>query len=551
MLVAPEWAVGPETVISARGIVTAGLGEIRLDLEKSRDGPVCGWKDAYPVRTLDGDDEASVLTAVSIERAAMKILLHGLNYAPEELGIGKYSGEMMQFLAANGHRCVVVTTPPYYPQWEIPAGYHGRRYSRERHPVEARDKDTAANNAAAAWIHIVRCPLWVPSRVSAFKRIIHLASFGLSSFPAVIWKAIRFRPDAIITVEPAAVCMPTAWIAARMVGAKAWLHVQDFEVDMAFELGIVRAPMLRKLVLFLESLLMRRFDCVSSISPNMIDKLQMERVDAARIRYFPNWVDCNKLRPLVHTEDEQERLREQFGLPPDKCIALYAGNIGVKQGLEIIVEAARHLRRDQASKVHFVICGQGAAHSQLCEMAQGIDNIQMLPVQPFEKFNELMNCADLHLLPQRADAADLVMPSKLTGMLATGRAVVACAAPGTQIADVVENRGLVVSPGSVLEFAEAVKQLSENPKLCRQMGVAARQYALKNLSRQAILQRFEAELYELCAQESKAHSKQHQPALSAVNPSPSVGVNSPQFEKRPQGIRQTDSAEVTELGVVT
>ncbi|WP_197204077.1 WcaI family glycosyltransferase [Crateriforma conspicua] len=436
-------------------------------------------------------------------------------------------------------------------------------------------------------IRVIRCPLWVPGKVSGLKRIIHLASFGLSSVPVMLWKAVTFRPDVILTVEPAAMCMPTTWLAARLCGAKAWLHVQDFEVDAAFELGILKQPLLKRMVLAVEALLMRRFDRVSSISPNMQAKLAEKGVHPDRIASLPNWVDCDMIRPLdadtgggtrypetsaTHpaagsdtssrridgphaTADGIDRrsLRERFGIPADRFVALYAGNIGAKQGLEIIVDAAKALAerpsRGEAGHgdadgryagdgdagrgdagggdagggdagggdagggdagggdagggdaaqvpVHLVICGTGAAVDDLRARAQGVPGLQLLPPQPWQHFNELMNCADLHLLPQKAGAADLVMPSKLTGMLASGRPVVACADPGTQIADVVQGRGVVVPAGDTAAFTDAIRMLADDPGLCRALGQAARRFAVDHLGRDAILRRFEAALSDL------------------------------------------------------
>lgn len=509
----------------------------------------------------------------------MKILLHGLNFAPEELGIGKYSGEMMRWLAEQGHQCAVVTTPPYYPQWKIGEGYFGGRYCREWLEVSGGKVGAGDGRAVdeggpsprfarpsqmegevgigAEPIRVIRCPLWVPGKVSGLKRIIHLASFGLSSVPVMLWKAVTFRPDVILTVEPAAMCMPTTWLAARLCGAKAWLHVQDFEVDAAFELGILKQPLLKRMVLAVEALLMRRFDRVSSISPNMQAKLAEKGVHPDRIASLPNWVDCDMIRPLdadtgggtrypetsaTHpaagsdtssrridgphaTADGIDRrsLRERFGIPADRFVALYAGNIGAKQGLEIIVDAAKALAerpsRGEAGHgdadgryagdgdagggdaaqvpVHLVICGTGAAVDDLRARAQGVPGLQLLPPQPWQHFNELMNCADLHLLPQKAGAADLVMPSKLTGMLASGRPVVACADPGTQIADVVQGRGVVVPAGDTAAFTDAIRMLADDPGLCRALGQAARRFAVDHLGRDAILRRFEAALSDL------------------------------------------------------
>ncbi len=441
----------------------------------------------------------------------MKILLHGLNYSPEEIGIGKYSGEMVQELSEVGHHVVVVTTPPYYPQWKILDGYQGRIYSRQV---------TQSKNGRGR-IEVIRCPLWVPRSVTGLKRVIHLASFGLSSIPPMFWSAIRFRPDVVMVVEPAAICMPTTWIAARLTRAKAWLHVQDFEVDAAFELGILKQPLLKRIVLAAEAFLMRRFDRVSSISPNMLVKLIQKGVAQQRVVAFPNWVDCDVMKPLEPAVDQHavgplsenraaakrhfvDSIRAKFGLPPGKCIALYAGNLGAKQGLETILDAAR--QSGGRSDLHFVICGRGAAYNDLLAMSHGLDNVQFLPLQPMERFNELMNAADIHLLPQKAGAADLVMPSKLTGMLATGRPVVACASPGTQIADVVDGHGLVVPPADSVAFCEAVERLAVDRDLRESLGTAARAYAVKNLGRKSILTKFIGDLKTACSIDTQSGS---------------------------------------------
>jgi colanic acid biosynthesis glycosyl transferase WcaI len=408
----------------------------------------------------------------------MHVLLHGLNYAPEEIGIGKFSGEMVSDWAARGWRVSVVTSPPYYPQWKIRTGYCSWWWKSDK--LQASDD-----------VQIVRCPLWVPKRVNGWKRVLHLASFGLSSLPFVLWKALRHRPDVIVTIEPSAFCMPATYLAARLSGAKAWLHVQDFEIDAAFELGILKSTTIKKCILAVEALLMRRFDQVTSISPKMVERLLAKGVPSEKTALFPNWVDCELVRPI----NEPESLRAKFGIPADRCVALYAGNIGAKQGLEIIVEAAKQI--ESRSDIYFVICGAGAAHADLAESAKELKNVRLLPVQPAECFNELMNCADMHLLPQKSGAADLVMPSKLTGMLATGRPVIACADPDTQIAAVVKGHGRLVPAGDVTAFANAIIELADQPQLRLALGEAARDYALAFLSKQSILEEIATQTEQL------------------------------------------------------
>jgi colanic acid biosynthesis glycosyl transferase WcaI len=200
-----------------------------------------------------------------------------------------------------------------------------------------------------------------------------------------------------------------------------------------------------------------------------------------------NWVDCEQIYP-VHVS----RFRAELGLKDDQKVALYAGNIGKKQGLEILLEAARLLKDHQ--DLIFVICGNGAAYTQIRTLGDGLPNVVWLPVQPTEKLNDLLNLADVHLLVQKADAADVVMPSKLTGMLASGRTVLATANPGTQVYDLVQKIGVVVPPKEPQLFADALVSMLECGEQRWEYGIQARRIAEDTLSRDAILKAFEVEL---------------------------------------------------------
>lgn len=402
----------------------------------------------------------------------MRILIHGINYAPELTGIGKYTGELAEWLAARGHRVRVVTAPPYYPHWHVVEGYSGTRYRREQ------------LNGVDAW----RCPLYVPTNPSGLKRILHLASFALSSLPVMV-RQIFWKPDVIVVIEPPLLCAPAAWLTARLSGAKCWLHVQDFEVDAAFELGILPFGWMKRIVSGIERRLMRRFDRVSTISDNMIERLEEKGVRTAVL--FPNWVDTERIFPLPDVSP----LRRELGIAEDAFVALYSGNMGRKQGLEIIIEAAGIL--SGRAGLHFVLCGDGAVRDEVFRQAAGLPNVSFHPLQPVERLNDLLNMADVHLLPQKAGAADLVMPSKLTGMLASGRPVVASAAAGTQIAGIVRHCGKVVAPGDGRAFADAIAWLWDNPDEAKRLGDAGRRLAVELWGAEAVLSRFGRELLRL------------------------------------------------------
>ena len=404
----------------------------------------------------------------------MKILVYTANYAPEPTGIGKYSGEMCEWLVQAGHEVRVVAAPPYYPQWQITPEYRGSLYGREQ------------RGGVSVW----RAPLWVPRTLSGTTRILHLLSFAITSAPVALRQAL-WRPDVVLTVAPSIFCAPVGWLTARLCGARAWLHLQDFEIDAGFRLGIVsRRGLFRRTVLAMERGLIRRFDRVSSISQRMLERAQAKGIRRERLVYFPNWVDVAAIRPLA----KPSRYRAELGLPQGAVVALYSGTLGAKHGLQVIPELAKALAH--VKNLHFVICGEGVMKHALQQASQGLDNVRFLPLQPAEQMCELLGLADIHLLTQAPGAADLVMPSKLAGILASGRPVVATCNTGTEIASVVAGHGLAVPPDDVVALAAAVEELASQPDLRARMGARARRYAEVHIGMNAVLARFEAALGE-------------------------------------------------------
>jgi len=388
----------------------------------------------------------------------MRILIYGLNYAPELTGIGKYTGEMCAWLVSRGHEVRAVTAPPYYPEWRVLKGYSSIFYRTEE--IEG--------------VRVTRCPLWVPTRPTGAKRILHLLSFAASSLPAALVQGFSWRPDIVLTVEPAFFCAPGALLLARLSGAKVWLHVQDFEMDAAFDMGIVKSGLAKRAAMAFERWVTRRFDRVSTISERMLEKLSSKGVERSNSVLFPNWVDTGRIYPL----GRRSALRDEFKISDGNVVILYSGNMGEKQGLDIILEAARELKAKK--DILFILCGDGVARERLEASSKGAGNIRFMSLQPVERLNELLNAADIHLLPQRADVADLVMPSKLLGMYSSGRPVVATARAGTQVAEVVRKCGVVVEPGNAAALAGALSSLAENPERREKLGQAAREFALVN-----------------------------------------------------------------------
>jgi len=421
----------------------------------------------------------------------LRIVIQSMNYAPELVGIGKYAGEMGTWLAAQGHEVRVVAAPPYYPSWRIQDGYSATRYRREQ----------------VAGAQVTRCPLWVPRAPNGIKRLVHLASYAIASAPVMLWEGIRGF-DVVIITEPPLFCSPVALIAARLARARTWLHIQDFEVDTAFNLGMLPRSLERP-AKAIESFILGRFDRVSTVSDAMLARLGVKGVKPHRHVLLPNWVDTNWIRPM----EGPNPLRRMLGIPSEAVVVLYAGNMGAKQGLEDIVNAARLLIDEK--NIYFIFCGDGVNRQDLVNLSADLNNIHFLPLRPYEQLNELLNLADIHVLPQRLAATDLVMPSKLTGMLASGRPVVTTALAGSQVAGIVQNCGRVVRPGEPAGLAEALRELAQRPNERHWLGQQARCIAEKYWSKDRVLTELEKTLMELCEQTTEDVSHQDTPFTSS------------------------------------
>lgn len=404
----------------------------------------------------------------------MRILIISNLYSPEPSGVGPYSAGLAASLARSGHQVAVICANPSYPHWKLFAGYKAWRWSR----------------TLEDGVEVHRCPVYVPARVGGLSRVLHYASFAAAALPTAVGLARRLRPDLVIHVVPTMVASPVALLAAKLAGAKSWLHVQDFEVEAGFATGQMKSgSFLGNAALRFERKCIGAFDEVSTISPEMCRKLVEKGRSPSTVHELRNWAEIETVRP-----QEGSAYRERWNVTTPH-VALYSGSIAKKQGIEIIIDAARLLRHRR--DLTFVLCGNGPERETLERGAADLDNFRFHDLQPMEDLGELLNLATVHLLPQKAEAADLLLPSKLTNMLASGRPVVATAAPGTGLAREMEGCGLVTPPGDARSFAEAIEKLIAAPETHRAFSAAARRRAEEVWDRHGIIARFERQLLAL------------------------------------------------------
>ena len=412
----------------------------------------------------------------------MRILLYGINYLPEPVGIGKYSGELATWLAAQGHQVRALTAHPYFPSWRL-----------------GNDDTSVTNTYGRGWragVEVWRCPLWVPRRPSGLTRLLHLASFALTSLPPLLAQR-RWRPDVVFTVAPAFFCAPGALLLTRLCGAssRSWLHIQDFELDAAFELGLLRGAWLRGLAERWERRTLRGFVRVSTISAAMARRAAQKGVEAERLVLLPNWVDLEAIRPRGPAERAANPYRRALGLPEGALVLQYSGSMNKKQGLELLVAVIRELA--DLPNLIWLLAGEGPTKEALAEATAGLAQVRLLPLQPAARLNDWLTLADVHLLPQKAGAADLVLPSKLLGILASGRPLVASSPASSELGQLAEQAGLRVEPEDPGAFAAALRRLVANPDLRERLGTQARQLAVERFGQEAVLRELERKLRQL------------------------------------------------------
>jgi colanic acid biosynthesis glycosyl transferase WcaI len=340
---------------------------------------------------------------------------------------------------------------------------------------------------------VLRAPLYTPARVTGRGRMLHELSFGASCL--AWWPTLWARSwDAVLAVCPLLQSGLVPALLAHRQQVPFIFHIQDLQLDAARDLAIIRQPLLFALLKRLEHFLFTRSQAVTTISRAMAARIRDKGVPPERLHLLPNWADLEAIKP----GERRNALRRELGLN-DEIMVLYAGNMGEKQGLEVILDAAAITRYNQA--IRYVFVGEGAAGKRLMDRAQrlALETVSFLPVQSRDRFPLLLNAADIHLVVQKRQASDLVMPSKLGNILAAGRPFIATARPETELGRVTteSQAGLLTPPEDAGSLAQAIVHLARDEAARRKMGLRARQFAEAWLGRDKIMAEWERLLYGL------------------------------------------------------
>lgn len=401
----------------------------------------------------------------------MKLVVLTPHFAPDTAPTGHVVTRIVEELAARGHVIEVITSLPWYRNHSIEPGYGGRLMRREDTP----------------WGEIIRLHPFPTSNKRAIAR--RAASFVAFSAVAALLGARGGKVDGVLAVSPPLTLGLDGWAIARARKGAYVFNIQDVYPDVAVELGVLSNPRVIRVAHALERFCYARADAVTVLSEDIAANLG-RKADPSKIKLIPNFVDTVRINPSPRNNS----YREQYGLG-DKTVVMYAGNVGLSQSLELVLEAAAALAYEE--DLVFVINGQGAAREGLEYKARGLANVRFIDAQPEERLPELLAAGDIHVVALKRGLASSSVPSKTYSIMAAGRPMIASVDGGSEVARLLEGAGagIAVPAEDPEAFTKAVRRLLDAPEEMEQMGSSAREFVEGWASPAAIAQAYE-ELFE-------------------------------------------------------
>lgn len=404
----------------------------------------------------------------------MKLVVVVPHFAPDVAPTGEVVTRVVEELGRRGHEIEVVTALPWYRRHMIEPGYSGKLFRLEDTP----------------WGRITRIH---PFPGSDKRNLIRRAA-GYAGFSALA-TALGGRGgpvDAVLAVSPPLTLAATGWAIAKRRKAALVFNVQDIYPDVAVELGMLTNKRVVDASFRLERWSYGVADAVTVLSEELQDNVARKTSQPDKVRVIPNFVDTDWIKP----RERSNAYRREFGLE-DKTVVMYAGNVGLSQGLGLVIEAASALSYEE--DLVFVINGGGADRDRLMKEARDLNNVRFVGIQPADRLPEVLAAADVHLVTLKRGLARSSVPSKTYSILAAGRPLVASVDEGSEVANVVNRTGagVAVPPEDPESFTKALRGLLDAPEEMEKMGRAGRAFVEGWASPTAVARAYENLFEEL------------------------------------------------------
>jgi colanic acid biosynthesis glycosyl transferase WcaI len=404
----------------------------------------------------------------------VKLLVAVPHFVPDVAPTGEVAARLVRELAERDHEIEVVTSLPWYRNHAVESGYEGRLMRHEDtpwgritrvHPFPAEDKTNLSRRAASY--------------------------LGFSALVAAVG-ARATAADGVLAMSPPLTLGPAGWVIGKRKRAPFVFNVQDVYPDVAIDLGYFNSERLIRATRRLERWCYAHADAVTVLSDDLRANVARKTEHPERVRVIPNFVDTEAIFPA----EKENAYRRDFGLS-GKTVVMYAGNVGLSQSLDIVLEAAGALAYEE--DLVFVINGQGAKRAELQSRARGLDNVIFVDMQPAERLPEVLAAADIHLVPLKKGLAASSVPSKTYSIMAAGRPLVASVDAGSEVERLVErsSAGIAVPPEDAEALTKTLKGLLEAPAELERMGAAARSFVESWASPAAVAKAYEDLFHEL------------------------------------------------------
>lgn len=420
----------------------------------------------------------------------LRLLIWGINFEPELTGIAPFNTGLCEHLREQGHQVEMVTAFPYYPFWKKIPG--------DAHRIFRTDDFDGIN------VH--RCWHYVPQRVTTLKRIWHELSFALTSF----YRVLRLpRADVYVIVSPPLILGPLAMITGFLKRRPYVFHVQDLQPDAALGLGMVRAGRFTRMLYRIEAFAYRHAAAVSGISQGMLRAFTRKGVPATQQVFFPNWIRWyghNLGLKLTAAEREQRAalFRKKYDLPAGTFVATYSGNLGRKQSLETLLDAAALLPEN--APILILIGGDGVMREQIAERLRvsPARNIRLMPLLRETDYHGMLLASNVCVILQAPGTGQYFFPSKLLSVLSAGVPVLSTADDDSELALAVRTGGFGrnVPAANPSALAAALVELARDPvELGR---LRERTTWVEQFTGERVLGDFERKLLELGSKNRRA-----------------------------------------------
>jgi len=400
----------------------------------------------------------------------MRIMIVSLYFHPDRAANAVIMTRLAQELAKLGHKIRVICAMPHYDTNAIWPDYRGKLLQRDK----------------LGDIDIVRVWLYVPAeKTRLLGRIWNYLTFNLFSTLAGL---VGPRPDVILAPSPPLTIGLTAWLLGLLRRAPYVYNVQDIYPDVAIRLGALANKRVIRFLFLLERFVYHHAGAISVLSEGFRRNLGSKGVPTEKIAIIPNFVDTEFIKPgpKQNALARRERLADRF-------VVLFAGNMGMAQGLDQMLEAADLLR--DSPGILFLLAGGGTARAALEHEAarRELENVRFLPFMAFEHMCDLHAASDVCLIPLRRGIAQESVPSKALTIMAAGRPVVAAVEDDSDIGRLLctSGCGLVVPPEDPKALSEAILTLYDDPTCRAQLGASGRRYVVAHHTPKIIARKYD------------------------------------------------------------